>query len=139
MTLSRALLLCCVLSPVAAHATDVEVHVHPVDRKGGVVRAQICTRAEFLKDCAYKASTPAHPGEVVVVVRDVPPGTYSAVAFHDVKNTGDVEQNALGMPKEGVGFSRDPMLMLGAPSFEDTSLPISGERVRVDIQLKFEP
>ncbi len=128
-----------VLAPAAAGATDVEVHVHPIDHKGGVVRAEICTEPEFLKDCAYKGSAPAHPGEVVVLVRGVPPGTYSAVAFHDVKNTGDVTQNALGMPTEGVGFSRDPMLMFGAPKFADTSVPIAGERTRLDIELKFEP
>ena len=127
------------LAPAASRATDVEVHVYPVDHRGGVVRAQVCPQSEFLKDCSYKGIAPAHPGDVVVLVRGVPPGVYSVVAFHDANDNGDVDQDALGIPTEGVGFSRDPMMLLGPPAFADSALRISGERVRVDVGLKFEP
>ncbi len=128
-----------ICSSGAARATDIWVHVRTVDRKRGVVRADVCTRAEFLKDCSYHGSAPAHRGEVVVVVRGVPPGLYAATAYHDVNNDGQVDQDGLGMPKEGVGFSRDPMLLLGPPGFDDCAVRVAGRRVRVDIALKFEP
>lgn len=129
----------CLSLPAAARATDIEVHVPNVDAKGGQVRANVCTRAEFLHDCALTGSAPAHPGEVVVLVRGVPPGVYAVIAYHDAHGTGDVTQNALGIPTEGVGFSRDPMMLLGPPRFADAALAIAGARVRVDVRLKFEP
>lgn len=123
----------------AARATDVEVHVQPVDGRGGLVRVGVCTEAEFLKGCSRRASAPAHPGEVTVLVPDVPPGVYAVTAFHDVSGADAITRNVLGIPTEGVGFSRDPALLFGPPSFADTALRIAGPRVRADVRLKFEP
>lgn len=127
------------LSIGAAYATDVKVHVTGVDAKGGDMRVQICTPATFLKECPYRAKVSALTGSTDVIVRDVPPGTYSVVVHHDINGNGKVDSNLFGVPKEGVGFSRDPMLVMRAPRFDETSVPIDGTLAEVSIALKFEP
>ena len=90
----------------AAHATDVEVHVHGVSSAAGQVRALVFGAANWLSDDpSYRVVVPAHPGEVVVVVREVPPGVWGVVGHHDADGDGDVTRNFIGLPVEGIGFS----------------------------------
>ena len=50
----------------------------------------------------------------------IPPGTYSVAAFQDRDSSGRLKRNFLGMPQEDLGFSRDPSLRFGPPSFAAT-------------------
>ncbi len=122
-----------------ARATDVEVRVLNVVDASGSVRVQLCLRPDWLKDCALAASGPARPGVTAVTVPNVPPGQYGVVAFHDSNDNGKVDQNFIGLPTEGVGFSRGASIRLGAPRFDDAVLGIAGPRVVVPITLQFEP
>lgn len=126
-------------APTAALAADVKVRVSGVDGRGGDMRVEVCTPATFLKECPYRAKVPAQQGTMDVIVKDVPPGTYAVTAHHDINRNGKVDQNLLGVPKEGVGFSRNPMLILRAPRFDETSITVGDTLAEVDITLKFEP
>jgi uncharacterized protein (DUF2141 family) len=146
MSARRGLTLaCCLLiagalgAPGRASATDVRVQVTGVDDRGGDMRVQVCTPETFLKVCPYRAKVPATPGTTDVIVKDVPPGTYAVIAHHDINRDGKVNQTLLGVPEEGVGFSRNPMLIMRAPTFNETAVPVTGPLVEVNIALKFEP
>jgi uncharacterized protein (DUF2141 family) len=77
-----------------------------------------CARARFTKgDCLMKAAPPARQGTTSVTLPAVPPGDYGAQAFHDENSNDKVDQNFLGIPKEGVGFSRDAPIRLGPPKW----------------------
>lgn len=132
-------LIASLLASAPAWATDVKVRVNGVDAKGGDMRVEVCTRETFLKNCPYRGIGPAKQGKTEVVVKDVPPGTYAVIAHHDINRNGEVDRTLLGVPKEGVGFSRSPMLILRAPTFDETSVPVAGALAEVDITLKFEP
>ena len=122
-----------------AWAGDVQVRVVNVKSDMGAVRAEICRAEEWLKEgCAHKAVTQAVPGVTVVTLRDVEPGTWAVVVFHDKNNDGDVDTNLLGIPVEGVGFSRDPSLGLKGPSFNSAAMLIGEHGAVMDIHLKFE-
>jgi len=55
-----------------------------------MVHIDLCTEATFLgKDCPYDAEAPARRGRVTVMVRDVPPGRYAAVGYHDANANRD--------------------------------------------------
>ena len=103
------------------------------------MRVQLCTAPQWLKDCPITAHGPARPGLSTVTVRGVAPGTYGVIAFHDINDDGDVNQNLIGLPTEGVGFSRDARITFGAPRFADAALQVQGAVVTLDITLHFEP
>jgi uncharacterized protein (DUF2141 family) len=68
----------------AAHAATLVVTVRFVRNDRGHVRVAVCPRTMFLQPhCPWFANSPAHAGDVQVVIRNLPPGTYAAEAFHD--------------------------------------------------------
>ena len=64
------------------------------------------------------------------------PGDYAIAIIHDENRNGRLDTFA-GIPREGVGFSRNPVLRFGAPSFRSASFTIGGAPVEQDIHLKY--
>ena len=136
---SAALALAAMAWPAAAVATDVEVHIRTVSSTAGEVRALLFGRDNWLSDNpSYAAKVPARPGEVVVVVRNVQPGTYGVFGHHDADGNGDVTRNFLGLPVEGIGFSNGVRIGLRAPRFDEAAISVAGVRMVVEITLQFE-
>lgn len=122
-----------------AAATEVEVRVTNVGDAAGQVRVQVCLPHEWLKDgCARRTAVPARPGVMAITIPGVPPGTYAVLAHHDRDGDDEVNQNLLGIPTEGIGFSRAPSILFGEPSFASSAITVAGERVVVEIRLLFE-
>ena len=122
-----------------AHAADVEVEVQNVGDAQGVVRAEACAKAEWLTSgCKLKGVAAARPGTTVVTIRGVPPGDWAIVAYHDKNDDGHVDQSWLGVPEEGVGFSRNPPLGLSGPAFANAALEVPPVGAVVPVRLRFE-
>jgi len=68
---------------------------------------------------------------------DIPPGTYAMVVIHDENMNGKLDTNALGIPKEGYGFSNDAKKFLGTPSFSDASFKYDGQNVDLTMSLHY--
>jgi uncharacterized protein (DUF2141 family) len=101
----------------------LEVVVRNVKSAKGVIHVDVCPQETFLTDddCAYSATAPATVGVTTVVIPHLPPGRYAVQAYHDENENGTVDRNRLGIPKESVGFSRDPNLLLGPPRFKSVA------------------
>ncbi len=97
----------------------VEVLVENVRADKGAVLVQLCDKAHFLGKCLHGAQSPAHKGTVIVLFRNVPPGDYAAMAFHDTNGDGTLNR-WLGIPKEDFGFSGLKNLPLRPPRFKDS-------------------
>ena len=68
---------------------------------------------------------------------DIPPGTYAMVVIHDENMNGKLDTNALGIPKEGYGFSKDAKKFLGTPSFSAASFLYDGQNVDLTMSLQY--
>ncbi len=55
-----------------------------------------------------------------IVISDLKPGSYSFRFFHDENKNSKLDTNWLGIPREGFGFSNNPTMTFGPPSFEKT-------------------
>lgn len=62
-------------------------------------------------------------------------GTYAIAVVHD-ENSNNKMDMALFLPKEGFGFSRNPTITVGAPSFKSASFAIAGDTHQA-IKLKY--
>lgn len=123
-----------------AAAADVQVRVLNVANDAGSVRVALCVAEQWLQlNCMHRARAPARRGVVTVTVRDVPPGTYSVLAHHDRNDDGEVNRNFVGVPIEGIGFSRDAPMRFGPPHFSDAALQVSATGTVIDVPLHFEP
>ena len=126
--------------PVVGYATEAEIRILNVGAGAGTMRVAVCPQANFLQPtCPFVGTAPAHPGEVTVVIRNIPPGIYAVQAHHDVHDKGRIDTNFLGIPVEGLGFSRGAAFRFGPPRFDDAALSIAGKVVGIDITLTFEP
>jgi uncharacterized protein (DUF2141 family) len=130
-----ALLSCLLLAALPASAATVEVRVANVAGGKGAVKVAVCDRERFLKECAYHASVPAREGENVVVLRDIPPGTWAVLAYQDENGNGQLDRNFIGIPKENYGFSRDAAGRFGPPSFDAAAIDVKDGTTVAPIKL----
>jgi uncharacterized protein (DUF2141 family) len=121
-----------------AAANDLTIIVRGVRDARGVVRVDVCDKANFQTDkCPFKAEAPSMPGEVVIEIRDLPPGIYAVQAFQDADNDGEMQQNFLGIPREGVGFGNGAKIGMSAPSFEASSTDVTGPSATTEVTLRY--
>lgn len=65
----------------------------------------------------------------------IAPGRVAITAFHDENNNGKVDLRFGLVPKEGIGWSRNPQVRFRAPKFEEAVLAHDGGASRVLITL----
>ena len=76
---------------------------------------------------------------VIVAFHDLKPGPYAVSVMHDENSNKDMDQNKIGIPKEGFGFSNNARILLGPPSFDNAKFEIqSGTKdTRISIDLRY--
>ena len=122
----------------APAAASLVVAVDNVRNAHGVIRVDVCPRARWLGDgCPWHASTPARIGVTLVTVPGVPPGDYGAQAFHDENSNDKLDTGFLGIPKEGVGFSRDAHFVPSSPRWDDAVFTHGTVRQEIRFRLRY--
>jgi len=137
-TVSKFVLALALLASTASPAADVEVKVSNIRNDNGLIRVALCKRASFLQPhCPWQGNAQAAIGAVTVIVKNVPPGTYAAQAFHDEDGNGTLERSFLGLPKEGMGFSNNAPMHFGPPRFDAAAFDVSTNGAKIDFALKY--
>lgn len=60
---------------------------------------------------------------------NIPDGKYAIRYYHDENLNEKLDQNIIGIPKEGFGFSNDAMGLFGPKDFEEWLFPIYGDTI----------
>ncbi len=86
---------------------------------------------------AYHVILPVETkGSVEYTFRELNPGTFAIKLFHDVNANGKLDTNWVGIPREPYGFSNNPRIRFGPPSFDATSFEVtSAEKVKHEVTL----
>lgn len=131
-----ALTLVAIVAPV--RAADLTVTVDGIENaKGRIYLGLFNEPNEWPKGKAYsRIDVPASAGHLVYVFKDVPPGRYALTGFHDEYNTGDMEYNFLGLPKEGFLFSNDVAPRISAPGFERCAIDVADKPVAITVHIQ---
>jgi len=56
----------------------------------------------------------------LIIIENLNPGRYAFKFFHDENKNEKLDVNWLEIPKEGFGFSNNPSMTFGPPSFDKT-------------------
>ena len=72
-----------------------------------------------------------------MVFAQLHPGRYAVIVIHDENDNGRLDENIIGVPTEGYGFSNDARGFLSAPSFDAAAVTIDGEDRNVVISLQY--
>lgn len=99
----------------------------------------ITRSAAYFPDCSHdpdKRHLSVAAGTAMIPLGEVMPGDYAIAIIHDENGNGKLDTFA-GIPREGVGFSRNPAIRFGAPSFRSAQFQVAGSGVRQEIKIKY--
>lgn len=122
---------------MAEAAGSITMNIGNVRNARGKVVVDVCPQDRFLADgCVHHAEVPARSGTTVITVENLPAGNYAVQAFHDENANGEVDRAMFGIPREGVGFSRNARIGLGPPKWRDAYFVHQGraEVIRFDLR-----
>jgi uncharacterized protein (DUF2141 family) len=85
----------------------------------------------------YVGRVPAHQGTTRVCIWVPRPGIWAIATYHDENANRKYDRNAIGLPKEGAGFSNNPPTFLGLPSFQRVRFPVHAPQTETAIRLKY--
>jgi len=123
----------------SARSSTIEAHVVRLRNNHGQVICTLFTPSDKFPDRSHKGMTIAVPIEnkqATCRFKNVRYGNYAIVAFHDENHDGDFNQNWLGLPKEGFGFSDNPGT-LRKPVFDDARFIVGQPIVQITIELNY--
>ena len=117
-------------------SASIEVELSALRSERGTIHACMTQAPRYFPNCENdpRALTETVPAtEHQLRFSDVPAGRYALSVFHD-ENSNRKLDTVVGIPKEGFGFSRNPVIRFGPPHFDKVSieLPPGFTRTRVD-------
>ena len=65
------------------------------------------------------------------------PGEYAVSVIHDENDNRKLDRNFVGIPTEGIGFSRNPVLAFGPPSFKSSEFAAVSGDTSATIRMKY--
>ena len=76
-------------------------------------------------------------GAMTVKVENLDYGTYAVSMLDDENGNLEMDNNFLGIPQEGFGFSRNPKIGISPPKFEECSFRIDGPVKKITIEVRY--
>lgn len=107
------------LLPGAAPTTTLDVTIDKLRSDKGVLRFCLTADPENFPGCVDDAHavTRSVPASARSIHFDsLPYGSYAVAVIHDANSNNKLD-TLLGIPREGFGFSRNPVIGFGAPRF----------------------
>lgn len=123
----------------AAVAEALTVNVSNLRSAKGIVRCGVFANSKAFMNPGqevYAADAAISGGKAVCKFPNVAAGNYALAAFHAEKNERALEYGLFGKPRQGVGFSNNPSITFGAPSFEKARFGIN-KPTTLDIRLQY--
>jgi uncharacterized protein (DUF2141 family) len=80
---------------------------------------------------------PATAEPLVATFDNLAAGTYAVAVIHDANRDGRLNCNFLGIPQEGLGFSRNPKILFGPPRFRDSAIAVNAPNTKICIQVQY--
>lgn len=118
----------------------VSLHITGLRSHRGQVLVCLTRTPRAFPDCSrdpgsLRLVVPAAQAAEIDLGRIVP-GTYAIALLHDENGNGKADM-MLMMPREGFGFSRDPVLRFGPPAFARAAFPVGAGPVRQTIRMRY--
>ena len=73
--------------------------------------------------------------DTVTTTLDLEDGHYAIAFFLDENGNSKLDKNLIGIPKERFGFSNNPRILTGPPSFNESEIEVSEESSEFSMKL----
>jgi uncharacterized protein (DUF2141 family) len=125
------------LTPVA-NAASLDVRIDGLREAKGHIMLSLTDSAEAWDgkaEARTRLRQPVAATSETIRFDDLPPGSYAVQVFHDANDNGRMDTNILGMPVEGYGFSRNPLVMRKA-TYEEARFELAPDGGEIVIELR---
>jgi uncharacterized protein (DUF2141 family) len=120
--------------------TSLQVSISGASSDTGSIRILMFSKPSGFPDQVKQAvrsiSLAPKSGKASFKLTDLPAGTYAIGVIHDLDNNGKLSTNAVGYPTEKFGFSKNPKVYFGPPSFEKAAFVLGKTAVSLEIDLR---
>ena len=125
-----------------ANAANLNIDILDVENTKGHIVLAVYKKGDFTSSKsgpppAYADKQPAAKGTVDFAFKDVAPGDYTFVVFHDENDNEDVDTNWIGLPKEGIAFSNDAQINMGPPKEKDMLFTLGEEQSHQSVRMGY--
>lgn len=108
---------------------------------GAALLALFRNADEFPKEperAQRRAMTIIEQGRARIVLTGLAPGVFALSVLHDEDGDRKVKTGLFGIPREGIGFSRNARGTFGPPKFGDAKLTLApGSKLTVSIRMHY--
>ena len=73
--------------------------------------------------------------KVQVIFTNLPYGWYGVSIYHDENNNGEMDKNAMGIPKEAYAFSNNAKGFFGKPAFKKVKFEMNSAEKQIAIKM----
>lgn len=123
------------VSASAMDAATLGIEIRGVRAETGKVHLALFESADGFPDDFTKAvkivSVNAESGTMRLEIAGLPPGDYAFAYFNDANNNDELDRGAFGIPREDFGFSNDPRITRGPPTFNQSKFDVGMPRTNV--------
>ena len=114
----------------------LNITVAKFENTKGSLRACITDQKNnFLKDCLFSKIVSIENETVSLSFENLKDGVYAVSVYHDENKNGVLEASGLfGFPSEPFGFSNNPSMLFGSPSFKRSSIKVNADK-KITIKL----
>lgn len=119
---------------------SLDIEVTGLRSSKGFIQACVWHGAEhFLnkrcEDYGRAVIVPAAPSVSMKI--ELQPGEYAVSLIHDANGNHKLDKNLFGMPTEGFGFSRNPVIAFSQPTYAATRFEAEAASAQQTIRVKY--
>lgn len=122
-----------VSTTITAQNKTITATVVNVSSDTGKVGFALYNKTNFMMKPVQGANGKIENGKSVVVFKDVAPGEYAVVCYHDKNDNDKMDFSPQRMPLEAYGASNNHMAF-APPTFENAKFVVSDKDVSLDIK-----
>lgn len=133
-----------IASPFVARASlisNLTVEIDGLRNRQGLVCVSIFASQKGFPSSNANAvqnqCVPVTNTSMLVTFKDLKAGSYGVAVLHDAKGDRKLHRNAFGIPTDGFGFSRNPTITIGPPTFGDSAFVVAGPNTNIQIKLMY--
>ena len=115
-----------VVTNIASAEGLIAVTLYPDDRSRFLAR----------RGSLYVVRAPARSPSVRVCVHLPAPGNYAIGVYHDANSSRRFDRTGIGLPAEDYGFSNNPAVLLGLPSFRSVRFSVTADEQEIAVRLR---
>ena len=136
---SVPILLGLIMAAATPQTSDVEIRLEKLRNERGVLHVCLTREPAHFPDCG---KDPAAVKRTILSAREpiritgMNRGTYALTIFHDENGNGKLD-TLFGIPREGFGFSRNPVVRFGPPRFDQVRFQIAAGLSRQTLRMQY--